>query len=207
MLTFAVRLMMALATLAFATSSSADTIVDTGTPDGNPTTNWAFADWQYFAGEFSTSTSYVVQSVEGYFSNFSGTAGQVTVGIHTDGGTKPGALLFSSSVDLAGDAPLGWWGVSVNQLLGPGTYWASFIPSATVNGAMPGTAPNPLQEYALGNVNGWVDVSPDVYDFVAVGVRINGELLAVPDSTSTLQLMCMVGLVAIFALRWRANAA
>lgn len=219
MLRVAISLVM-MVMLCFPIMTSAATIVDTGTPDeSNP---WAFLDWQYFAGEFSTTDTHTVQSIEGFFGNeFSSESGQVTIGIHADGGARPGALLFSSTINMAAFAPLGWWGVSVNQLLGPGTYWASFIPSPEISGSMPGTAPSPLEEYAQGcsststtqcfsfasTVDGWYDVPADSFDYLDVGVRINGELQAVPDSTTTFGLMLIVMLVGAFVLRGRARTA
>jgi hypothetical protein len=203
-----VRLLMFLAALSVAPQGQAATIVDTGTPTVLPNSNWSFDPGQYFAGEFSTTDTYTVQGVEGYFSNQLSihSSGVVTIGIHADGGNIPGALLFSSTVNLAAGA-VGWFGVSFNQLLGPGTYWASFTPSPGILATMPGRAPNPLAEYALGQYGGWLDRGADSWDDLDLGIRVSGDLQAVPDSTTTLELMIIVGLLGVVVQRWRLGSA
>ena len=181
--------------------SAASSIVDTGTPSGS--TLWGFHSGQYFAGEFTIGDTHVIQTIEGYFDNHaSGFAGAVDIAIHADGGDIPGAILFMATTpEVAAFAPLGWYGVSgLNQLLTPGTYWASFNPSSgLVNGSMPGFAPNPLSHYA----NNLVELNHvwNGDDTVGIGLRINYE--PVPDSTSTLTLLIAVALLGSIAQRLR----
>ena len=183
--------------------SAANPIVDTGTPSGAPA--WTFHFGQYFAGEFTIADVTVIQTIEGYFDNFdayNGLAGTVEIAIHADGGDIPGAVLFMAETpEIAAFAPLGWYGVSgLNQPLGPGTYWASFNPkSGFVRGSMPGTAPNPLSNYAS-NLAELEHVWQDA-DTAGIGLRINYE--PVPDSTSTLSLGIGVALLGLVAQRLR----
>jgi len=179
--------------------SEANTIVDTGTPSG--ATLWTFWYAQYFAGEFTIADTHVIQTIEGYFSNhYSGLPGTVDIAIHTDGGDIPGAILFQGTTpEVGAGAPLGWYGVSgLNQLLTPGTYWASFKPSSGfIYGSMPGFAPNPLSEYANALVE--LDYEWQGDDTPGIGLRINYE--PVPDSTSTLSLFIGVALLGVVASR------
>lgn len=203
-------------TVSLPSQGAAGTIVDTGTPSGdNP---WGFGlgvFHQYFAGEFTIADAYAITSIEGYFGNQHGTDGTVDIAIHDDdGGYMPGTILFSASTPLDGGALIDWYGVSgLNHVLTPGTYWVSFIPSQEVSGSMPGTAPNPLLHYAQGaSPNGWMDPldfvwkdDPFYFDYVDVGIRINGDRVStsVPDSASTLGLFLGVALVGLVAQRFR----
>ena len=189
--------------LSVASPSAANPIVDTGTPSGAPA--WGFHFGQYFAGEFTIADVTVIQTIEGYFDNayaYNGLAGTVEIAIHADGGDIPGAVLFMAETPpIAAFAPLDWYGVSgLNQTLGPGTYWASFNPkSGLVRGTMPGTAPNPLSNYAnnLAEVEHvWQDS-----DNLGIGLRINYE--TVPDSASTLSLFMGVALMGLITQRLR----
>jgi hypothetical protein len=116
--------------------------------------------------------------------------------------------MFMASVGLGPDAPKAWYGVSdLNQILTPGTYWASFKPTSSAFFAvMPGDAPSPMSEYAQGSgAYAWEDNGADFYDNLDVGVRINGDLVpaSVPDSTPTLSLFVGVALLAFAAERLR----
>ena len=190
-------------TLSLPSLSAANPIVDTGTPSVADGFNFPFNQTQYFAGEFTIVDSYVIQTIEGYFGNsLFGSASTVDIAIHADGGNTPGAIKFMASTPLAALAPLGWYGVSgLNQILTPGTYWASFKPSSGISGTMPGVAPNPLSEYAFATSTGWVDQGPNINDHIGLGVRINGDLVSVPDSTSTLSLLMGVALLGFVAQR------
>ena len=189
--------------------TAAGTIVDTGTPVLDPLTNFSFRIGQYFGGQFTITDSYHLQTIEGYFSNHRTTdAGSVTIGVHSIGtfnSPDSTTLLYSAVVNMAGGAPLDWYGVSgSNFLLGPGTYWTSFIPSAEILGVMPGTAPFPLAEYAIGRNDFWFSNVANQNDDLALGVRINADLApSVPDATSTLNLLAGVVLLAIAAHRSR----
>ena len=197
------RVLVACLALSLPSQSTANTIVDTGTPV--ITSQWSFNTSQYFAGEFTITDAYLITGVEGYFSNqFSPSLGSVDIAIHADGGNTPGAILFTASTPLAANAPLAWYGVSLNQVLASGTYWASFKPSSSTNGIMPGTAPNPMGEYAQANgAYAWQNLGANYFDYLDVGVRIYGDkvLASVPDSTSTLGLFIGVVLLGFVAQR------
>jgi hypothetical protein len=161
--------------------AAAAVIVDTGTPSGTP--EYGFDTRQYFAGKFTVLNSVVIDSVEGYFSNFNATAGTITIAIHADGGEIPDAALFSSvGLTVPPGAPLAWRGLSgAGWSLNPGTYWASFTPGDTVSGTMPGTAPSPMIDYALFDGFTWSART----SALAVWVRINSFGAApVPEPTS-----------------------
>jgi len=195
-------------TLSLPSQSAAATIVDTGTPLVQLAVNtWAFGPSQYFAGGFTTTDSFVIQSIEGYFgaTDFSGTgigSGTVDIAIHADGGNNaPGAVLFLATMSLAVVDSLDWYGVfGLNQVLAPGTYWASFKPIG-IGGIMPGTAPNPLTEYATGtgfpNFDYfWLPNAPNQRDNLALGVRINGDpVLAAPVPEPGTLTMLSLGLL------------
>jgi len=184
--------------LSLPSQSSANPIVYTGEPSDNP--GATFYSGQYFAGQFTITDSYLVLTVEGYFGNELGSAsGTVDIAIHEGGDNLPGSVLFTSTTSLVDEAPLGWYGLSgVGWTLAPGTYWASFLPSASINGSMPGGVASPMTKYAAG-------VGDTPYAFVAtnykVGVLIDGRLASVPDSTSTLSLFMGVALLGLIAQR------
>ena len=187
-------------TLSVPSLSVANPIVFTGTPSDNPGAGFYIS--QYFAGEFTILDSYLVLTIEGYFGNQDGTAsGTVDIAIHEGGGNLPGDILFTSTTSLAAHAPLGWYGLSgVGWELAPGTYWASFRPSESINGSMPGGVEFPMAKYAAGVTDtpyAWFNTNADF------GVLIDGRQVnaSVPDSSSTLSLFMGVALLAFVAQR------
>jgi len=191
-------------TFLVAGQANATPIVNTGTPVVTPDVdNWAFRDNQYFGGRFAVGNDYIINSVEGYFSDGDALSGAVVVALHATG-AFPGAVLFSASLNIPGTLPLDWHGVSgLSWAVGPGTYWVSFRPDSSVHGSMPGTAPSPMEEYAQGGTPGWFGFAPDNRDFLGVGVRIQAELspAAVPEPTS--MLLLGTGLAAVGVRRYR----
>ena len=181
--------------------ADASAIVDTGTPVLGPLTGWSFYTGQYIAGQFTIADSYYLQTIEGYFGNqYSSSPGSVTIAIHSAGpDNNPGGVLYSSVVNLAAGVMFDWFGVSgSNYLLTPGTYWASFIPSAGIQGLQPGIAPLPLAEYAAGHDGSWYENPLNFRDSLGAGVRINADLApSVPDETSTLGLLAGVSLLGL----------
>lgn len=173
-------------------SAKSAVIVDTGTPFGGP--NWSFNSSQWFAGEFNIAEAYSVNSLESYFGTSQ--AGNVTVTIHSDGGNIPGGVLYSANLAMAASSGLDWYGISdLDWSLDAGTYWASFTPDSTIYGIMPGTAPNPLDEYAQNSGSGWLDLGSDYFDYYDIGFRITAESIAVPEpSTLALASAGLLGL-------------
>ncbi|RXK55353.1 hypothetical protein ESB00_05500 [Oleiharenicola lentus] len=184
----------------------ADVIVDTGTPDDS--TPWSFANWQYFGAEFNVTQDTVISSVEGYFSNQWGTAGNVTFALHADNSYNPGAVLYSSALAMGGSDPLSWYGVfGLNWSIAAGTYWVSFMPDSNIAGTMPDAAPNPLAQYSQASGNyGWQANYANAWDHLHLGVRINGDAAGVPDHGSIALIWGLVGLVGILAHRRQRRA-
>ena len=171
---------------------AAGTIVDTGTPIGGP--NYSLSVGQYFGGEFTITDSYLITNVSGYFQTSSGT---IWISLHDDGGNVPGLVIDHRKMPIGvfGDVDLAWHGSDFNFVLARGTYWVSFRPEVGTSGIMPGTAPNPMNEYAQGSlllgVPTWHDFGADNRDFLGVGMRVSGEkiIASVDDSTSTWSLL------------------
>lgn len=185
----------------FAVNTHADPIVDTGTPDNSIW--WGFSNSQYFGAEFSVAEDTVITSVEGYFSNAGGSAGDVAFALHSDNGYNPGAVLYSSNLTMTGSDPLAWYGqFGLNWSVAAGTYWVSFMPDGNIIGTMPDAAPNPLAQYAQANGNyNWQANYPGAWDHLHLGVRINGEAHSVPEHGSIALIWafvgaCMVGICA-----------
>lgn len=165
-----------IAWLMLASAAPAVVLVDTGANPGG--TSWTFSYEQSFAGEFSIGSKYTLDSIEGFFGNEGGLAGNVTISLHSDAGNIPGPVLFSASTTLAANAAADWNGVyGLGWNLGVGTYWVSFITDQNIAGNMPGNAPNPLDEYAQFTNRSWLDEGPNYFDYLEVGIRIN----ATPD--------------------------
>jgi hypothetical protein len=198
-------------TLSLPSQSAASTIVDTETPSGAYPFGFSYEHvfTQYFAGKFTILDTYAITGIEGFFSNRIGTtagaAGTVDVALHAhvNDGNIPGAILFSASTPLAAGALPDWYGVfGLNHVLAPGTYWASFTPSLTILGTMPGAVPNPMDSYAQASGGSpWLNIGADF----GVGVRIEGDLVptSVPDSGSTLSLFLAVALAGVATQRLR----
>jgi hypothetical protein len=104
--------------------------------------SYVFADYNYFAAEFTIASSYAINSIEGYISNdgFLAKTGTVLAEIYRDGGDSPGERLFSSAFTLGGPGTTnpslkGWYGAfGLNWVLIPGTYWVALVPDSNIDG-------------------------------------------------------------------------
>ena len=175
----------------------AATLVDTGPGTG---TSWLFGSSQWFAGEFTLTDHWIVESLEAHLNIFNG--GNVTVRILGDGGNVPNSTTYFSQSFLASTGQ-GWQGVfGTGPLLMAGTYWAEFQPDSSIIAAWEGGAPNPLDEYALYTFGGWQDYGPNALDFLQVGVRIEG-FGPVPLPAGGLLLISALGGIAVLRRRRR----
>jgi hypothetical protein len=182
-------LLAACTALAFANPASASYVVDTGTPTGNPA--WSLGNFQYFGAEFTLTSDVVIHGVDGYFSASNG--GVMDFAINSDGGNVPGAALYTTASSIASNTALGWHGVSgLDWALSAGTYWLTFHVDGGLYGTMPGSAPNPLGEYAQGSGNyQWGNYGANTFDYLKIGARIDAtEASAVPEPAS----LALVGL-------------
>ena len=153
---------------------------------------------QYFAGQFTTTQDWELNSIEAFVSNENSTAGTIEYGIWTGDGYHPTQLVFSAVGNIGGNASADWYGAfGLSEVLTTGTYWVSAIPSAEVIGIHYGNAPNPLVEYhqAENDGGGWQDGSLTVED-LNVGFRIDASSVDVPEpSTLAIFALGFMGLV------------
>ncbi len=178
-------------------------IVDTGTPDGSVET--LYGESQYFAGEFSVAGNYTINNIESYFQSenygSASVSNVIDISIHSDAGNTPGATLFSTQIIFDPNLPLDWHGVGgLDWSINAGTYWVSFVPDTFV-GIMPGIAPNPLDEYALGGFGTWLDSGADFYDSLALGFQIDATPTSAPEPS--LLALLSIGLIAMGLVRIR----
>ena len=185
-----VRLAGAMAAVLTVGLAHANSVVDTGTPP--ETLGWSFSNSQYFAGEFQLTSDSILDSIQGYFST---EPGAVDISIHANSGDVPGAILYTASLATS-SAATDWNGLSnLDWSLGAGTYWVSFKPTFAASNfsSMPGAAPNPLTNYALGTGDySWTNEGA----ILAVGVRIDDTVAAPVPEPATIT-MYAVGLLCL----------
>ena len=160
-------------------AARATLVVDTGTPNNAVGAGWAFNSAHSFAGQFSLAGGLTINSIQGYFNT---DVGSVTISLFSDaedddGGFIPGAALKSTTFNT-GVGALAWTGASaLNWAVGQGTYWVVFTSTygAGSQVSMPGTAANPLANYALTQAGQWYNAA----DFgLAQGLRVNASAAA-----------------------------
>jgi hypothetical protein len=145
-ITFSASALLALAPLA-----QAATVVDTGTPSGNPVGALAFDGFDWVAGQVTFTQAARIDAVQGHI--LGGATGETfDISLHAaDAGASPGTLLYSTTATYGADgwngaAGLGGWHVAA------GSYWIAFeiqgddtLGSSSVTGALFDTgAPHPL---------------------------------------------------------------
>lgn len=178
-------------------------VADTGTPSNTVGAGWAFNSAHSYAGQFSALSDLTINSIQGYFSTDAGTVGisLYSSSADGDGGFVPGSLLKSATVVTQLGA-LAWNGVSaLNWSISQGTYWVVFSASwgTSSQASMPGTAPNPLDGYALLQGGQWYDAA-DLE--LGQGLRVDAgaaAAAAVPEPGS----LALFGLGLAGALVWR----
>jgi hypothetical protein len=175
----------------FAPALRADTIIDTGASSDE--ISWSFNSSQYFGAQFQLTANTTLTDVAGFFGNQWGHDGTVTIAIHSDTGSTPGAVLDSAVLNILAGTAVGWNGLSsLSWNLDPGTYWVSFMPDSNISATMPGYVPNPAAAYAQGKGEyGWEGSSLHAFDYLKVGVRIEGTPgeASVTESSTTIALL------------------
>jgi len=162
--------------IAFASApANAAIIVDTGKPVGD---HWVLDATQSLATRFTVTSATNLTDLTGFMFAYSA-PGTFTVALRADGNT-PGDVLFSDTA--VAKLPFAFYGVhGASWLVGPGSYWLSFEvrPGDTLDGYMPFGPPSPLDHGAYTE-----DGTYYRYDDLALGVRISGDVVAVPEPTT-----------------------
>lgn len=188
-------------------------VVDTG-PGSDDGGGWSLYDdrprtngYQSLAGRFTVDAAHdTITSVQGWMNWAYG--GRITFSVRTEFQGLPGAVLYSTRVNLPAtvlNVP-DWRGVGgLDWGLQAGDYWLVFEGSRGAgSGSMPAGAPKPLAGYASSpglSGAGWMPAG--TLDF---GVRINASpepppLPAVPEPATTALLAAGLGIVAVAARR------
>jgi len=169
-------------------------VVDTG--NGASSGGLTLTVTQSLAAQFSLPASYEISGLEGWmvYLNLVNNLPVYAV-VYGDDGNSPdvGNELFRQIffVPPSGFAP-GWHGVDgVSLALGPGTYWLAFEvnPGAIGSGAMPPTATQMLDFYAVDPGSGWA-----VNETANLGVRVR-----VPEPRAAVSTGAAVAVLAALA--------
>jgi hypothetical protein len=202
----------------------AELIVDTGA--GTSPSGWSISygsfpglgdQWQYLAAQFPLSQPATITGVQGWIATID--AGNADFLIYANGANNlPGTLLYQNTLhlDKTYDSnppyPLnaGWYGPSgLTWNLAAGSYWLAFQSKDHLfYGAMPKNSPNPLVREAVWGKDtvadpaynpGWLP-----YD-LNLGVRIYGDVSAVPEPESYAMLLAGLGVIGFIARRRMKN--
>ncbi len=170
------------------------TIVDTGaaTPYYSLYYNQGI-DWQWMAGEFTTTQAYSITDIYGYLS---GTAksSTFTIALYTntepfknlDGSYIPGNLLFQQQATVNSSAD-GWYGLSgLNWNLAAGNYWVAF--EVTSNDTYSGAIGSPAQAME----NEAIEASRDYWTQLGAG-NISVQVLGNPAPNPIPPTMALLG--------------
>jgi hypothetical protein len=188
---------LALAVAAASAPANAALIVDTGRPvNGGDAVDWNLNSTQSLAARFTLTQATRLTDLMGWSFAYS-TPGTFTVALRADGET-PGETLFSDTATA--QLRLAFYGVhGESWMVGPGSYWLAFEvrPGDTFYGYMPNLPPSPLGPEAYTDSGTYYR-----YDDLDLGVRISGDVLAVPEPAAwTLTLLGFAALGATLRRR------
>ena len=186
--------------LALALPAQAATVVDTGTPNGQPVGALAFDSFDWVAAQVTFASASTVDAIQGHI--LGGATGE-TFDISlfaNDGGAGPGSLLYTTTATFGSDgwngaAGLGGWNVAA------GSYWVEFeiqgadtLGSSSVTGALFDVgAPNPLATTVSTNDAGFsYQASP-----LSFGLRVDASVASTVPWPSSAALM-LAGLACLF---------
>ncbi len=112
----------AAAALASAPSAQAALVVDTGTPNGSPVGSLVFDGSDWVAARVDFANAATIAAIAGHV--LGGSAGETFDISLYDGGSAPGAQLFTTTATYGAD---GWNGASgLAWTVAPGSYWIEF---------------------------------------------------------------------------------
>lgn len=192
--------------IAATTPSYAVLIIDTGVPTETGGGYSMIPQGQYWAGEFTINSSATINAMQTWLPSFLG--GTITLNVYDDGGEFPNfdSLISSNVFNVPGLGAdiFDWYGPSgMNLNLNAGTYWAAFeiIGNNTYQGYSPGSAPNPLQNYAgyweyLDGVWGW-----NQYDASGFSLRVYTPETSAVIPEPTTMLLFGIGSLGVFFRR------
>ena len=216
---YLIRLFVFSITVFLSYPSFATVIVDTGVtpcvqyqPCGGIGINNRSGIQSSAAAEFTLTETTVLTDLFLWMGTFFQVGNDFTMAIYADGGDIPQATneLYSSAVVITDtgdedDYNNQWQGLTgLSWLLDPGEYWlaAEVRDGQTYRGYLPGSrlvsVPNPVPNYAFLHTPNGSWLSDESLDF---SVRIEGDLVAVPEPASIYLLMVMLFFVAISSKR------
>jgi len=195
--------------LAFiATNVNSALIVDTG-PAPVGSSSWTLSPGQYLAAEFSINSKATITDIEGWMRNTVQNRKGI-IAIYSDRGDVPSTEeLFSATFFGNGSSVDSWVGLNgLSWLLDAGTYWVSFesrFGSQELFGtSMPYSSLNPSVNEAFRATDAAGDLYPwQSYD-MGIGVRISGDVTAVPIPAAA--WLFGTGLVGLLAMARRKRA-